>query len=205
MPWVSALVAAPRAAAPRTPPPGAPSDTPAPIPPASADRATPFQLNLSWIPVARPKPWLTIEPSAAAPAPIAMPAVPSAPAPSALSPARIPPEAKLGNATVAAAPAVPGVTATAITTIKICPKTPHLFFLGGLALVGLRSPTALDGSYGRNMSALLRLAGPCSGTLRPWPAISVESALRPLASAILYHSELSPHRLAAMPCSVSPD
>jgi hypothetical protein len=39
---------------------------PAPIPPESADIATPFQLMLSCIPMAMPAPWLAIEPAAPA-------------------------------------------------------------------------------------------------------------------------------------------
>src|SRR6266536_944835 len=104
-----------------------------------------------------------------------------------------------GNAAAAAAPAVTAVTATAIATRRICPNMPHLPFLGGLALVGLRSPTALEASYGRNMLALLLFDGPWSGMLSAWPAVSVLSAESPFASASLYQSELSPHRFAAMP------
>ncbi len=45
---------------------------PALTPPPIAARPTAFQLNFSWMPVATPMPWLTIEPTAAAPAPIAV-------------------------------------------------------------------------------------------------------------------------------------
>jgi hypothetical protein len=91
----------------------------APVTPAVTPAiATAFQSNFSWMPVATPTPW-----------PTALASMP---------PRMLPPKVEKKAETWGRR----AVTARDTATISIWPRIAHLFFLGGLGVVGLRSPIA---------------------------------------------------------------
>ena len=85
------------------------------------------------MPLAAAKAWLASQPAAPETTPVATALLPMA--------------SKMPRLAALCALAVPTLTATAITTISICPITPHPpLRLGGITWLGLMSPKASLGS-----------------------------------------------------------